>query len=76
MGQKDKAIDTLKKALDAGFSNYGQLRSDGDLDNLHGDRRFRELVRSARGREGRDGMFMRGFHIWNSHDGDEEDDDD
>ena len=72
MGQKDKALDSLKKSLDAGFSNYGQLRNDSDLDNLHGDPRFRELVRSVRKHEG--GTFMRGFHIW-SNDDDEDDED-
>ncbi|HEX9576674.1 MAG TPA: tetratricopeptide repeat protein [Myxococcales bacterium] len=73
MGQKDKAIETLKKALDAGFSNYGLLRGDGDLDNLHGDPRFRELVRGVRGRD--DGHFKHGFHF-RSHDEDDEDEDD
>jgi tetratricopeptide (TPR) repeat protein len=76
MGQKDKAIDTLKRALSAGFSNYGQLRGDGDLDNLHGDPRFRALVRGVRGRD--ENRFMGGFHFrWHDEgDDDDEDDDD
>jgi tetratricopeptide (TPR) repeat protein len=76
MGQKDKALDSLKKSIDAGFTSYSQLRSDGDLEKLHGDPRFRELVRGVRGREDRDGMFGRGFQIWSNDDDDQDEDDD
>jgi len=44
-GHVDTAFEWLTKALDAGFDAKGMLRSDGDLDNLRSDPRFRDLVR-------------------------------
>ena len=34
--------------MDAGFNAEGHLRGDDDLRSLHGDPRWRELVRSSR----------------------------
>ena len=45
---KDAALDYLKKSVDAGFSDWEQLKSDEDLDSLHGDARFKALVRASR----------------------------
>lgn len=47
LDDKDKAFDWLFKSIDAGFGDRGQIRSDEDLDNLHGDPRFAEALRKA-----------------------------
>jgi beta-lactamase regulating signal transducer with metallopeptidase domain/tetratricopeptide (TPR) repeat protein len=45
---KDAALDYLKKSVDAGFSDWEQMKSDEDLGTLHGDARFKALVRASR----------------------------
>jgi Flp pilus assembly protein TadD len=47
LGEKDKAFEWLKRAMDEGFELAGYLRSDDDLENLHGDPRWAELKKSA-----------------------------
>jgi len=43
--EKDEAFKYFKMALDAGFSNFQDLRLDSDLDFLRSDPRFEELTR-------------------------------
>ena len=47
-GNTPAALDLLQKALDAGFDQPDMFRSDDDLDNIRGDRRFAELAREAK----------------------------
>jgi hypothetical protein len=42
--QADKAIETLKLAMDAGFADRDQLHSDTDLESLRSDERFSKLL--------------------------------
>ncbi len=50
-GDKDRAFDSLRKALDAGFDQPGTIAHDDDLDSLHGDPRFAEIRKEARALE-------------------------
>jgi len=43
--QPAEALDELEKAIDLGYNDYIHLRSDGDLDNVRGEARFKALVR-------------------------------
>jgi tetratricopeptide (TPR) repeat protein len=45
---KEAALDYLKKAIEAGFSDWEQMKGDDDLEALHGDAKFRALVRQSR----------------------------
>jgi beta-lactamase regulating signal transducer with metallopeptidase domain/tetratricopeptide (TPR) repeat protein len=47
-GQTRAALDTLQKALDAGFDQPDIFRKDDDLDNVRDDPRFAEIAREAR----------------------------
>jgi hypothetical protein len=42
--QVDKAFDFLGKAIDAGYSNLGHLKSDTDLASLYQDNRWKEII--------------------------------
>ncbi len=48
--EKDKAFDFLFQAIDAGYDSPDQIRSDEDLDSLHGDPRFRKALDRAKAR--------------------------
>jgi len=41
--EADRAIDYLKKAMDAGFEDFDLIDNDSDLDNIRDDSRFRAL---------------------------------
>lgn len=41
------ALDSLQKALDAGFDDVALVRKDDDLDNIRGEPRFRDLMKKA-----------------------------
>jgi beta-lactamase regulating signal transducer with metallopeptidase domain/tetratricopeptide (TPR) repeat protein len=45
--EKDKAFERLFQAIDAGYGSPEQIRSDDDLDSLHGDPRFKEALQRA-----------------------------
>jgi len=49
LGEKDKAYEWLDKAIEAGFRDAGQLSSDADLRTIHGEDRFRAIVKRLRG---------------------------
>ncbi len=53
-GDRARALDFLNQALEAGFDDPKQLKSDEDLDALRSESRFRELVALADGLELRD----------------------
>jgi hypothetical protein len=42
--EKKVAVGWLKKAIAAGYSNYDWIRRDPDLDNLHDDPDYIELM--------------------------------
>jgi ketosteroid isomerase-like protein len=44
-GQQEKALDSLEKALNAGFTNRQQYETDTDLDSLRQSERFKELLK-------------------------------
>ena len=46
-GQRDEAIDLLRKAIDHGYSEAESMRTDSDLTSLHGDPRFELLLTEA-----------------------------
>jgi beta-lactamase regulating signal transducer with metallopeptidase domain/tetratricopeptide (TPR) repeat protein len=46
-GEKTAGLESLGKALDAGFDDPHLVRTDDDLDNLRGEPRYRELVKMA-----------------------------
>jgi tetratricopeptide (TPR) repeat protein len=46
-GDKAAALDYLQKALEAGFDDPGLVRKDDDLDNIRGEPRYRELLKTA-----------------------------
>jgi tetratricopeptide (TPR) repeat protein len=43
-GQKDQAIDMLRKARDAGFHDFSRVASDPDFKHVVSDPRYKELV--------------------------------
>jgi len=47
-GNKEKALEHLEGSVNAGYSNYTNIAKDTDLEILHGDARFDELVEEAR----------------------------
>lgn len=52
--EKDKAFDFLFQAIDAGYDSPGHIKSDEDLDPLHGDPRFRKAIERAEDRNSDD----------------------
>ncbi|KAA0254175.1 MAG: hypothetical protein EDX89_11040 [Acidobacteria bacterium] len=48
LGRKDEAIEGLRSAFAAGFSDLGTVATDADLDSLRADPRFVSLVAEAR----------------------------
>ena len=41
---KDKAFEYLAQAVEAGFVDTGQMKSDGDFKNIRDDKRFDEMI--------------------------------
>ena len=48
LGHKDQALAALGEAVTAGFSDFGLLQRDTDLDSIRPDPRFQELAGQAR----------------------------
>jgi ketosteroid isomerase-like protein len=44
-GERDKALDNLEKAINAGFTDRRQYETDSDLDSLRETGRFKELLK-------------------------------
>ncbi len=44
-GQREKALDNLEKAINAGFTNRQQYETDSDLDSLRETERFKGLLK-------------------------------
>jgi tetratricopeptide (TPR) repeat protein len=49
LGKKAEALETLKKAFAAGYSNLNWAANDSDLDCLHDDPEFQKLVGRSEG---------------------------
>ncbi len=47
LGDKDKAFEWLRRSMDEGFELSGYLKSDDDLEDLHGDPRWAEIRKAA-----------------------------
>jgi len=47
-GEKEKALDNLDKAVNAGFTDRQQYDTDSDLDSLRETERFKELLKKLR----------------------------
>jgi tetratricopeptide (TPR) repeat protein len=47
LGDKEKAFEWLRKALQAGFSQVALLKTDADFESLRGDARFSEVLALA-----------------------------
>jgi ketosteroid isomerase-like protein len=47
-GEKEKALDNLDKAVNAGFTDRQQYETDSDLDSLRETGRFKELLKKLR----------------------------
>jgi ketosteroid isomerase-like protein len=47
-GERDKAIDNLDKAINAGFTDRQQYETDSDLDSLRETGKFKELLKKLR----------------------------
>ena len=43
-GKKAEALDTLRKALEEGYDDPRHMEKDDDLEDLHGEKRFSELL--------------------------------
>lgn len=43
--QRDKAITTLRKAVELGYRDFAFMQEDHDLDSIRKDPRFRRLVK-------------------------------
>lgn len=50
-GDKAKAYKWLEKAVDAGYDDASQLRTDADFRTIRGEDRFRKIVRQVQRRE-------------------------
>ena len=46
-GDRARALDYVQRAIEAGFDDPGQIRKDEDLDNVRGEPRYRELLKTA-----------------------------
>jgi tetratricopeptide (TPR) repeat protein len=47
--QRDKAITTLRKAVELGYRDFEFIQEDHDLDSIRKDPRFRKLIREFAG---------------------------
>jgi len=47
-GEKEKALDSLEKAINAGFTDRQQYVTDSDLDSLRETERFKDLMKRLR----------------------------
>ncbi len=48
VGEKKKAIETLRKAVILGYRDYAYMEQDPDLESLRDDEEFKEIVRICR----------------------------
>ncbi len=68
-GDKAAALDQLQKAIEQGFDDVHQLRRDEDLDAVHDEARFKDLVQLARDLEldidrGSFELNIGSVHLW------------
>ncbi len=46
-GQKDEALESLRQAIDHGYTDFAHIRIEDDLNSLRGDSRFESLLHDA-----------------------------
>lgn len=51
MGNKEKAIEYLRKAIELGYRHFGHISRDTDLDNIRDSEEFKELIREFNNNE-------------------------
>ena len=44
LGRKEEALDYLKRAVDAGWGDFGHMKRDPDLESLRGEEAFKRLL--------------------------------
>ena len=44
VGRKDQALDWLRRAAKAGYSNTAHMKTDPDMDNLRDDPRYAKII--------------------------------
>ncbi len=44
----DKAISTLKVAIELGYNDLAQIERDKDIDNIRGDARYKEIINNLK----------------------------
>lgn len=55
LNQKEKAVQTLKKAIDLGYSDFAHLVKDTDFKNLKDEPEFKKIIASVKTFHGEDG---------------------
>lgn len=48
IGEKEKAVKTLEKAINSGYSDYKWILQDNDLDNIRNEEGFKKLIEELR----------------------------
>lgn len=48
IGEKEKAVKTLEKAINSGYSDYKWILQDNDLDNIRNEEGFKKLIDELR----------------------------
>ena len=58
IGDKEKALQYLRKTLEMGYRHFGHISRDNDLDNIRDSEEFQELIREFKNKEeGEDTAF-------------------
>jgi len=48
VGETEKALETLKKAIQLGYTDFDYMEKDPDLESLRNDSRYKELIEEYR----------------------------
>ena len=54
LNQPEKAINSLKKAVEKGYDDLDQIKTDNDLDGIRAHRHYRQLIERLSGMKGAD----------------------
>ena len=56
MGDIDKALRSVKKAINCGYTDFYHMERDADLSNLRQDRRFQQYISRIKNRKAPEGV--------------------